>query len=95
MLCYNLQPPFQSQVINDAYAKDIDDLKTGQLVNGEAIQSLANSVSHIVYVLAESQANKEFNTNNYDLTLRIYSLRVNTLNMLIQTIPKAVLMLKD
>ena len=52
MLNDNLQPPFQSQAINDVYTKDIDDLKTGQLVNGEVIQSLAKSVSHIVSVIA-------------------------------------------
>ena len=46
-----------SSMSSDAYIDEVENLKSGQLINSEAIQLLANSVSQIISIIAEFQTN--------------------------------------
>ena len=49
-------------------AEEIESLKTGQLVNSEAIQSLAESVAQISSILSELKTNSEYKVNGESQT---------------------------
>lgn len=56
MLRHALQPQCN---ICDVYENDVEDQKSGQLINGKAIQSLAESISYITSVISQLQGNSE------------------------------------
>ncbi len=49
-------------------AEEIESLRTGQLVNSEAIQSLAESVAQISSILSELKTNSEYKVNGESQT---------------------------
>ena len=55
--------PLKSQSnVNDAIVNDIESLKSGQRINSEAIQSLAESICQINSIISDAQKNTEINS---------------------------------
>ncbi len=72
---------------------EIESLRSGQLLNGEAIQLLVNSVSQISSIIAELQAKAKPSTDDLSEKIRKNHLRKKLSNLNMQNSPTLIILL--